>query len=71
MNNNLVSFKEVFMGSKVMVYFKGPVQSEVDEAVRRYMYQYPYAGYLTSINRSGENVDGGYYVHLYRIRSCD
>lgn len=71
MNNNPVSFKEIAVGRKVMAYFKGSSKPDVEKAVQKYMNDYPYGGYLTSIERFGENVDGGYYVHVFRLGSCD
>jgi hypothetical protein len=67
----MVNFREVSVGRKVMAYFKGDFKPEVDKAVEKYFLEYPYGGYLTSIEKSGENVDGGYFVHIYRLGSCD
>jgi len=54
-----------------MAYFKGYSKPEVDKAVQDYLKEYPYAGYMTEIEKEGENMDGGYYAHLLRLGSCD
>lgn len=51
-----------------MAYFKGEAKPEVEKAVLRYMQQYPYAAYLTAVEKEGDNMDGGYYTHVIRLR---
>jgi hypothetical protein len=67
----MINFREVAVGRKVMAYFKGYSKPEVDKAVQDYLKEYPYAGYMTEIEKEGENMDGGYYAHLLRLGSCD
>lgn len=50
-----------------MAYFKGTTKPEVEKAVLKYLQDYPYSGYLTSIEKQGENMDGGYYAHVLRL----
>lgn len=69
--NTPISFKEVAVGSKVMAYFKGSSKPDVEKAVQKYLLDYPFAGYGTTVEKSGDNIDGGYYVHIYRLGSCD
>lgn len=67
----MVNFKEVTVGGKVGAYFKGSSKSEVEQAAMDYMAEYPFAGYLTEVEKKGENMDGGYYIHIWRRASCD
>jgi hypothetical protein len=67
----MVTFKEVTVGGKVGAYFKGSSKSEVEQAAMDYMAEYPFAGYLTEVEKKGENIDGGYYIHIWRRASCD
>ena len=67
----MVSFKEEQIGSKVRIYFRGTVKAEVEKAMLDYMKDYPYAGYLTQVEKHGENMDGGYYMHLWRVAKGD
>lgn len=64
----MVTIKEIGVGRKVMAYFKGEAKPEVEKAVLRYMQQYPYAAYLTVVEKEGDNMDGGYYTHVIRLR---
>lgn len=54
-----------------MGYFKGSSKPEVQKAVQDYLNDYPYAGYMTEVDKEGENADGGYYVHVIRLGSAD
>lgn len=67
----MVDFKEVVRGRKVVAYFKGDSKPEVDRAVQDYLKDYPFTGYMTEIEKEGENLDGGYYTHLLRLGSAD
>lgn len=67
----MVNFKEVVAGAKVIAYFKGTSKPEVQKAVQDYMQEYPFAGYMTEVEKEGENIDGGYYAHVYRLGSAD
>lgn len=67
----MVTFKEIAVGRKVMGYFKGSSKPEVQKAVQDYLNDYPYAGYMTEVDKEGENADGGYYVHVIRLGSAD
>lgn len=67
----MVEFKEVVRGQKVVAYFKGSSKPEVQRAVQNYLKDYPFAGYMTEVDKEGENVDGGYYAHILRLGSAD
>ena len=62
----MVTFKEVTVGGKVGAYFKGSIKSEVEQAAMDYMAEYPFGAYLTEVEKKGENIDGGYYIHIWR-----
>lgn len=55
----------------MVAYFKGDSKPEVQRAVQNYLNDYPFAGFMTEIEKEGENLDGGYYIHLLRLGSCD
>lgn len=67
----MVDFKEVVRGRKVVAYFKGGSKPEVQKAVQDYLNDYPFAGFMTEIEKEGENMDGGYYTHVLRLGSAD
>jgi hypothetical protein len=66
----MVQFDETNAGSSVYAHFQSPEPTELTKAVERYILDYPEAGYMTRVEEQGQNIDGTYYIKLWRLSSC-